>query len=58
MPEISMQISLLLSAGKRQLRKNSQYTANPILVTRSSFAGVVFVRPMGLVILELQTLNW
>ena len=38
--------------------EDSQYTAKPILVTKSFFAGVVLVRPIGLVILELHTLNW
>lgn len=35
-----------------------EYIASPILVTKSLAAGVVLVRPRGLVLLELQTLNW
>lgn len=34
-----------------------EYTARPILVTKSFAAGVVLVRPRGLVLLALQTLN-
>lgn len=35
-----------------------EYTARPILVTRSFGAGVVLVLPSGLVLFEPQTLNW
>lgn len=34
-----------------------EYTARPILVTKSFAAGVVLVRPRGLLLLALQTLN-
>ena len=58
MLEVLMQLGFSSLPGSECFGEDLQYTARPILVTRSSFAGVVFVRPTGLVTLELQTLNW
>ena len=53
-----LQPSFSFRRKKDCANRDSQYTARPILVTKSLGAGVVLVRPIGLVTLEPQTLNW
>ena len=58
MPGMLVQVGFSSPGESDSFGEDSQYTAKPILVTKSFFAGVVLVRPIGLVILELHTLNW